>query len=165
MYNRFTLLLGIFLGSHAPTVAQTRAPQIVLVQECLSTTMTILPTESAPLPTVSFLVRQNPGKSPAHFTWQFAGTYERDHSLDPLPPIERVKTLFFMQSSLPLTQLWSGRLHLDAFQNSVNIQNLRSVHLSRTGLSVSFYFGQGARAERPTQSWRNLSRMVRTALN
>jgi hypothetical protein len=163
MYKRFTLLLGIFLGSHEPAVAQTPAPQIVLVQERVSTTVTILPTASAPLPTASFLVPQNPGKSSTHFTWQFAGTYERDHSLEPLPPMEKVRTLFFMQSSLPITQLWGGRLHLDAFQNTLHIQNLRSVHLS--GLSVSFHFGQGARAERPTQSWRSLSRIVLTALN
>jgi hypothetical protein len=161
MYKRFTLLLGIFLGSHAPAaVAQTPAPQIVLAQERVSTTMTIL---MAPLPTGSFLVPQNPGKSPPHFTWQFAGTYERDHSLELRPPMEKIRTLFFMQSSLPLIQLWSGRLRLDAFQNTLQIQNLRSVHLS--GLSVSFHFGQGARAERPTQSWRSLSRIVRTALN
>jgi hypothetical protein len=163
MYKRFTLLLGVFLGGHAPTVAQTVAPQNVLVQERVSTTMTILPTASGPLPTASLLLPQNPGKSPAHFTLQFAGSYERDHSLEPLPPVEKVRTLFFTQSSLPLTQLWSGRLHLDAFQNTLHIQNQRSVHLS--GLSVSFHFGQGARAEHPTKSWRSLSRIVRTALN
>jgi hypothetical protein len=163
MYKRFTLLLGIFLGGHAPAVAQTVAPKNVLVQERVSTTMTILPTAAGPLPTTSLLLPQNPGKSPAHFTLQLAGNYERDHSLEPLPPIEKVRTLLFTQSSLPLTQLWSGRLHLDAFQNTLHIQNQRSVHFS--GLSVSFHFGQGARAEHPTQSWRSLSRIVRTALN
>jgi hypothetical protein len=163
MYKRLTLLLGIFLGSHVPAVAQAPAPQNVLAQERISTTMTILPTASAPLPTASFLLPQNSGESPAHFTWQFAGTYESDHSLERLLPMEKVRTLFFMQSSLPLTQLWSGRLHVDAFQNTLHIQNLRSVHLS--GLSVSFHFGQGARADRPTQSWRSLSRIIRTALN
>ncbi len=163
MYKRFTLLLGVFLGGHASAVAQTVAPQNVLVQERVSTSMTILPTASGPRPTASLLLPQNPGKSPARFTLRFAGSYERDHSLEPLPPIEKVRTLFFTQSSLPLTQLWSGQLHLDAFQNTLHIQNQRSVHLS--GLSVSFHFGQGARAEHPTQSWRSLSRIVRTALN
>ena len=110
--------------------------------------MTILPTVLAPLPTASFLLPQNPGKSPAHFTWQFAGSYERDHSLEPPPRIEKVRTLFFTQSNLPITQLWSGRLHLDAFQDTLHIQNQRSFHLS--GLSVSFHFGQGTRAEHPT---------------
>jgi hypothetical protein len=164
MYKRFTLLLGIFLGIHALAVAQTPAPQqTVLVQERVATTMTILPAVSTPLPAASFELPQNPGKSPAHFTRQFAGTYERDHSLERLPTMEKFKTLSFMQSSLPLTQLWSGRLHLDAFQNTLHFQNQRSVHLS--GLSVSFHFGQGARAELPTQSWRSLSQIVRTALN
>ena len=67
---------------------------------------------------------------------------------NPLPRIEKVRTLFFTQSNLPITQLWSGRLHLDAFQDTLHIQNQRSFHLS--GLSVSFHFGQGTRAEHPT---------------
>ena len=168
MYKQFALL-GMFLGGHAPGVAQTPALQTVLVEERVSTIMTIIPTVSAPLPTASFLLPQNPGKFPTHFTWQFAGTYERDHSLERLPRMEKVRTLFFTQSSLPLTQLWSGRLHLDAFQDTLHlqkalqVQNPRSAHLF--GLSVSFQFGQGARAERPTQSWRSLSRIVRTAPN
>ena len=166
MYKQFALLLGMFLGGHAPGVAQTPVPRTVLVEERVSTIMTIIPTVSAPLPTASFLLPQNPGKSPTHFTWQFAGTYESYHTLEGLPRIEKVRTLFFTQSSLPLTQLWSGRLHLDAFQNTLHlqkalqVQNPRSAHLF--GLSVSFQFGQGARAERPTQSWRSL---FRTALN
>jgi len=167
MYKPFALLLGMFLGGHAPGLAQTSAPQIVLVQERAFTVMTIFPTvTAAPLPTASFLLPQNPGKSPTHFTWQFAGTYESYHSLERLPRVEKVRTLVFTQSSLPLTELWSGRLHLDAFhntlhfQNALHVQNPRSVHLS--GFSVSYQFGQGARAERPTQSWRSL---FRTALN
>ncbi len=144
-------------------VCSAQEKQSALLQERVSTTMTILPTVLAPLPTASFLLPQNPGKSPAHFTWQFAGSYERDHSLEPPPRTEKVRTLFFTQSSLPITQLWSGRLHLDAFQNTLTIQNQRSFH--RSGLSVSFHFGQGARAEHPTQSWRSLSRIVRAALD
>ena len=55
--------------------------------------------------------------------------------------MRKVKTLFLMQSSLPLVQLWSGRLQLDAFQNTLHIQNQRSVHLS--GLSVSCHLVGG----------------------
>jgi hypothetical protein len=147
-------------------VCSAQEKQSALLQERVSTSMTILPTVSAPLPMASFLLPQNPGKSPTHITWQFAGTYESYHPLERLPRMEKVRTLFFTQSSLPLTQLWSGRLHLDAFQNTLQlqkalqVQNPRSAHLF--GLSASFQFGQGARAERPTQSWRSL---FRTALN
>jgi hypothetical protein len=35
-----------------------------------------------------------------------------------------VKTLFYTQSSLLLVQLWSGRLEVDAFQNTAHIQNV-----------------------------------------
>jgi hypothetical protein len=164
-YKRFIVLLGIFLGSHAPAVAQTPAPQIVLTQERVApTTMAMaLRTISIPLPAASFLLSRDPGKSPAHFSRLFAGAYERDNRLERLPKMEEVKTLFFTQSSLPLVQLWSGRVQVDAFQNTLHIQNPHSVHLS--GLSVSFHFGRDTRTERPTQTWRCLSRIVGTALN
>jgi hypothetical protein len=71
--------------------------------------------------------------------------------------------MFFKQSSLPLLQLWSRRLQLDAFQNTLNIQNPRSVHLS--GLSLNFHFGRDAQTGRPPQALRCLSRIVGTVLN
>lgn len=40
-FARFIMLLGIFLGSYVPVVAQTPAPQIVPSQERLAPTMTI----------------------------------------------------------------------------------------------------------------------------
>ena len=163
MYRGFILLLGIFLGSHAPVLAQTPAPQIVPAQERVAPTMAILRTVSTPLPTASLLLSQDPGRSPAHFSRLFAGVYERDHSLERLPHVEEVKSLFFKQSSLPLVQLWSRRLQLDAFQNTLNIQNPRSVHLS--GLSLNFHFGRDAQTGRPTQAWGFLSRIVSTVLN
>jgi hypothetical protein len=162
-YKRFILLLGIFLGSHAPVLAQTPAPQIVPAQERVVPTMAMLRTVSTRLPTASFLLSQDPGRSPAHFSRLFAGAYERDHSLERLPHMEEVKTMFFKQSSLPLLQLWSRRLQLDAFQNTLNIQNPRSVHLS--GLSLNFHFGRDAQTGRPPQALRCLSRIVGTVLN
>ena len=111
------------------------------MQEPVSTTMTILPTVLAPLPTASFLLPQNPGKSPAHFTWQFAGSYERDHSLEPPPRIEKVRTLFFTQSNLPITQLWSGRLHLDAFQDTLHYSEPTFVPSLRPQCELSLWPG------------------------
>jgi hypothetical protein len=122
---------------------------VVLVQERVAPSITTHRTVSNPLLTAS-LVYQDPRKSLAHFGHLFAGVYERDDGMERLLPTEEVKTLFFTHSSLPLVQLLSGRLQLDAFQDTFHIQNLlqpyqgspRSVHLS--GLSLSFHFGRGS---------------------
>ena len=187
IHKRLILLLGIFLASQAPTAAPTPAPQIVPAQDHLAPIATILQTAAPPLLTASLLLYKDPGKSPAPFSYLFAGANELDHETDRLLPIERFRTLFFTQSSLPLIQLWSGRLQLDAFQSALHIQNMqfdplgygrmvdprrprqsypggtRSVHFS--GLSLSFHFGGDARAGRPTQALRRLSRFVGTVLN
>ena len=185
-YKRFIVLVGIFLGSHAPAAAQTHLPQIVLAQKHVAPIMTVFRMASAPLLTTSYVLYPDPGKSPARFSQLFAGANEHALSMDRLSPVEEVKTLFSTQSSLPLVQLWSGRLQLDAFQNSLHIQMLqlgplgyggmldfrhprlsypgwpRSVHFS--GLSLSFHFGQGARTGDPVQAWRRLPRIVGTVL-
>jgi hypothetical protein len=190
MYKRFIVLLGIFLGSDVPAVAQTPAPKIVLAQISVAPTMhtvTMLRTISTPLPAASLLLYQDPRKFPTHFSPIFAGTYVDDRSLEHLPPMEEVKTLFFKQSSLPLAQLWGGRLQLDAFQSTLRIESVqsvplgygdtqgvrplrqsypggpRSVHLS--GFSLNFYFGRNARTRHTTQAWRCLPKIVGTVLN
>ena len=119
MYKRFIVLLGIFLGSHAPAAAQTPAVQTPAVQFVLAyahvaPAIAMLRPVSAPLPAASFQVYQYPQKSAAYFDHVFAGVYERDESMERLPPTEEVKTLFFTRTSLPLVQFWSGRLRLDA---------------------------------------------------
>jgi hypothetical protein len=157
-YKRFIVLLGVFLDTRAPAVAQTPAPQIVVTQERVAQTTTTFRMVSTPVPAASSLLSQNPGESPAPFSRLFAGAYERDHILERLPQIEVVKNLIFKQSSLPLVQVWSGRLQLEAFQNTFYTQNSRSVHLS--GLSVSFRFGRDARTGNPNQAWRTLSRFL-----
>jgi hypothetical protein len=170
MSKRVIVLLGIFLGSLVPAAAQTPAPPIVLARERLAPTVTMLQTVSPPLPADSFLLSRDLGKSAANFSRLFAGAYEPDDSLERLLPMETVKTVLFTQASLPLVQLWSRRLQLDAFQNTFHMQNAqpypggpRSIHLS--GLSVSFHFGRDARTRRPIQAWRSLPRIVGAVLN
>jgi hypothetical protein len=187
MYKRFIVLLGIFLGSHVPAVAQTPSPQTVLAQERVAPTLPMFRAVSTPLPAASFLLYQDRGKSSVHFGGVFAGAYERDRSVVRLPATEEFKTLFFTQTSIRLVQLWGGRLQLDAFQSSLHLQNMqfgasaaggqqyfrpqrqsylggpRSVDLS--GISLSFHFGRDARMVRPTQAWQCLSRIVGTVLN
>src|SRR6202030_964465 len=144
----------------------------------------------APLLAVSFLLPENPGKPAAHFSYLFAGAYERDQGLESLAslsPMREVKTLFLTQSLLPLVQLWGGRLRLDGFTSTLHMQNMqlgpsagggmqdfrsprqnypggpRSVDLY--GFSLSFHFGRDAQVGHPTQAWRCLSRIVATVLN
>jgi hypothetical protein len=172
MYKRFIVLLGIFLGSPASAAAQTPVPQVILAPEHFAPAITMLPAVSPPPLTASFLFYQDPGKSPIHFSRLFAGAYERDPSLGLLPPTEVVKTLFFTQTSFSLVQLWSSRLQLEAFQDTLHFQNVqlvrsgyagvRSAHFS--GLSLTFHFGRDTHAGPPTQSWRRLSRIVGTFL-
>jgi hypothetical protein len=123
MYKRFIVLLGMFLGSRVPVAGQTPVPQIVLAEQRSAQIMTMHRTVSIPLMTSSFLLSQDPRKSPAHFSLQFAGAYQRDPSLEHFSPMDEVKTLTLTQSSLPLCQLWGGRLQLGAFQSTLHSQN------------------------------------------
>ena len=187
IHKPFILLLGVFLGSHGPAVAQTPASRIVLAQEHIAPITPMLSTVTSLLPAASFLLSQEPGKPNAHLSLLSARAYARDYSLEHLSPMDDVSTLILTQSSLPLVRLWGGRLQLDAFQSTLHLQNaqlgalgiggmrgsrllaqsypggLRSVHLS--GLSLSFYFGRDARTGHPAQLWRRLTRTVVAALN
>jgi hypothetical protein len=186
-YKRFIVLLGIFLGSHAPAVAQTAAPQLVPAQERVASTVTMLRTVSAASPATSFLQSQDPGKFPAQFNRVLVAGYESDPSLERLSPMEKVKTVYFTQTSLPLMQFWGGRLQLGAFQTTLHIQNvqlgplsyrgtrdfrrpLQGFHGGRgsiqvSGLSMSFHFGGDARVGRPILAWQRLSRIVSRVMN
>jgi hypothetical protein len=187
MYKRLITLLGVSLCSLLPAAGQTPAPRIVPAQEHVGPIITMLRTVLIPVPPTSFLLYRDPGKPPVHFSYLFAGATELDPGTELLPSVKTVKTLFYTQSSLPLVQLWSGRLQLDAFQNTVHIQNVLlgplayggmqgfrsprqgypgvppSVHFS--GLSLTFHFGRNARTERPVQVWWRLSRTVGNVLN
>jgi hypothetical protein len=192
MYKRFIVLLGIFLGSHAPAAAQTPAAQtpavqIVLAHAYVAPAITMLRPVPAPLPAASFQLYQYPQKSPAYFDRVFVRAYERDDSIERLPPTEVVKTLFFTRTSLPLVQFWSGRLRLDGVIGTLNMQNVqlgpsasgglwdfrpprqsypggpRSLDLY--GVSVSYHFGRAARTESQPHVWRCLSRFVASVLD
>ena len=192
MYKRFIVLLGIFLGGHALAAAQAPAAQapavqIVLAHAYVAPAITMLRPVSAPLPTASFQLYQNPQKSPAYFDRVFAAAYERNDGIERLPPTETVTTLFFTRTSLSLLQLWSGRLRLDGVIGTLNMQNVqlgpsasgglwdfrpprqsypggpRSLDLY--GVSLSYHFGQAARTGSPPHLWRSLSRFVGSILN
>jgi hypothetical protein len=177
----------MFLGSHMPVAGQTPVPQIVLAQDHGSQIMTMSRTVSIPVLPRSFVLAQDPGKSPAHFNRLFVGVYQRDPGMEHFSPMDEVKTLTLTQSSLPLFQLWGGRLQLGAFQSTLHSQNVQfgpsgyggmegfrptqqsylgrplSVHLS--GFSLSFHFGRDSRTRPPTQLWRHMTRFVGAVLN
>jgi hypothetical protein len=187
MYKRFIFLLGMFLGSHVPVAGQASAPQTVLAQVHGTQIMTMPRTVSIPLLAPSFLLTQDPGKSPAHVSALFLGAYQGDPSLEHFSPMDEVKTLTLTQSSLPLFQLWGGRLQLGAFESTLHSHSVPfgplgyggmegfrptrqsypggplSVHFS--GFSLSFHFGRASRTRHPTQVWRRMTRFVGTALN
>jgi hypothetical protein len=187
IYKRFTVLLGIFLGSLVPASGQTTAPRMALSQEDVTPVTTMLRTLPTPFPSTPLLLYQGPGKSPAHLSNLFAGANKIDPGMEILPPVKEVKTFLYTQSSLPLVQFWSGRLQLDAFQSTLHIQNVllgplaygnmpgfRSLghgysgglpSLRFSGLSLTFHFGRDAHRGHPTQTWRSLSRIVGAVLN
>jgi hypothetical protein len=185
MYRRFILPLGMFLVSHLQMAGQTPVPRTILVPEHAAQIMTIQRTVSTLAP--SLLLSQDPGKSPAHFSRLVVVAYGGDHSLDYLSPMDEVKTMTLTQSSLPLGQLWGGRIQLDAFQSTLHTQNVQlgpagydgmegfaptrqgypgaplSIHFS--GLSLSFHFGRESRTRHATQGSRHITQFVGTVLN
>jgi len=181
------LIILLLMGSQVPAAGQIPAPQIVLAQKPIAPVITLFRAEWTPLSTSSFLPSQDGGNSLAHSSLRFPGPYERDHALERLSPLIEIKTFILTQSSLPLVQLWDGKLQLDAFQSTLRVQNgqfgalgygvtpdfrlpqqnfpgrSRSVHLS--GLSLNFHFGRVERTGHPTQPWRCLPRIVAALLN
>jgi hypothetical protein len=181
------ILLGILIGSQVPAAGRVPAPQIVPAQKRVAPVITVFRAESTRLLAPSLPLSQDRENSLAHTSLRFPGPYERDHGLERLSPIVKLKTLILTQSSLPLVQLWDGKLQLDAFQSTLRIQNVqfgalgyagmpdfrlpqqnfpggsRSVHLS--GLSLNFHFGRVERTGRPTQAWRCVPRIVAALLN
>jgi len=112
MHKRLILLLGVFLGSYAPVMAQTPAPQIISAQYRTASILAIVRTLPAPSLAPSFPLSESPGKSAARSTYVFARAYRDDHGLEGLDSLKglsqmrEVKTLFLTQSTLPLVQLW-----------------------------------------------------------
>src|SRR5215470_15562145 len=68
MYKRFILLLGLFLGTHIPTAAQTPAPQIVPAREQVASITTTVRMVPAAVLAAPFLLFENPAQSAAHFS-------------------------------------------------------------------------------------------------
>jgi hypothetical protein len=159
MYKPFILLLGIFLGSHRPAVAQTPPPRIALAREQVAPVLSVLATSilstatlsTATLPTVSSSIRfplfsfrlfRDPERNSANFSHQLTGAYQGDYSLAHLSPMNEVRTGILTQSSLPLVQFWGGRLELDAFQSTLHLESGQLGLIGTGGMRNSLLSGQ-----------------------
>jgi hypothetical protein len=105
-----------------------------------------------------------------HVNWTPAATNAPSQNINSLIAMENVRTVFFTESRFPLLQLYGGRFHLDAFQNTLHLQSvqpgpsaLRSIHFS--GLSLGFHLGHIDATDHSAHAWRRLSQIVGTALN
>ena len=181
MRDGFTLLLTIFLSSLV-AAAQTRTPQTGPAQELVAPIITGFQTVLTPSPARSLVLSEDPLKLAGHSSYLFERTYERDQNLGNPSRIERVKTLFLMQSSLPLFQLWGGRLRVDGFTSKLHPQSVQlgpaavggpqNLFSPRRGypggppsvrfygLSLRFPFGRDRQIGRPTQTWRCFARLA-----
>lgn len=179
MRHGFILLLTVFLSSLV-AAAQTPTPQSAPAQERVAPIITSPQTVPFRSPVRSFVLSDDAGQSAAHFSYLFVPA--RDQGLENLWPIQRVKTLFLIQSGLPLFQLWGGRVRLDGFTSRLHTQNVQlgppaigSPHLCCAGggypgglrsvrfygLRLSFHFERHEEVGRPTQTWRRFARFVR----
>ncbi len=174
------------MGSQA-AAGQISALRIAPAQKPIAPVITVFRAESKTLLAPSFLLSQDQENTLARISLRFSGLDERDQVLERFSPVIKVKTLILTQVSLPLVQLWDGRLELSAFQSTLRIQNVqlgalgyaampdfplpqqnfpggpRSIHLS--GLSLNFHFGRVEGTRRPTQAWRCVPRIVAALLN
>jgi len=208
MKRKFILALGMFLGSYLSAAAQIAAARIVAEQDRSAPIMAMvhqampapLIAESFPLPgnpeifaprtlpapvlAASLPAHKNPANSAVHFSYALAGPYNPDQGIDGLEnqfQFEEVDTLFLAQSSLPLAQLWGGRVRFDGFASTLNIQNvemgpsaaggiedfrpLRQNYLGAPssvdsyGIGLTFHFGRNAQTGRPAQIWQTVACM------
>jgi hypothetical protein len=186
MHQSLILLLGMFMSSQAAAL-QISALRLAPAQKPVAPVVTPFRAESKTLLAPSILFSQDPEHTFAHRSLRFSGREERERALERLWPVIKVKTLILTQVSLPLVELWGGKVELDAFQSTLRIQNVqfgalglaampdsgfsqqnfpggsRSLHFS--GVSLKFHFGRVERARRPTHVWRCVPRIVAALLN
>jgi hypothetical protein len=186
IHKRFILLLGMLMSGQA-AAGQISGVQIAPAQKPVAPVITVFRPDTKTLSAPSFLLSQDRENTLAHISLRFSGLDERDQVLERLLPVIKVKTLILTQVSVPLVELWNGKLELGAFQSTLRTQNvqlgalgyaamrdfplpqqnfpggLRAIHL--TGFSLNFHFGRVEGTRRPTQAWRCVPRIVAALLN
>jgi len=191
MYIHLTLLLGVLLSSCVSAVAQVPAVQIGSTREPLAPLTTTAQIVSSPSIARTPLLPDKPENYAGHFSYTLARSHESRQGLQGLDELEtlsqmrEVKTLFITKSSLPLLNLWGGRLRFDGFTSTIDTQNVQlgpsaaggledfrpprqtssveSRSNDRYGFSLSFHLGRRAQIGRPEQVWRSLARVFDAA--
>jgi hypothetical protein len=190
MWKHLILLFAVFVSCQLPAAGQSSPSQIFLAQRSPPPISAAFSPPPAPLlaalPASHFRFSQALWKFPVRFPLSVAGAYSPDPIFQRLSPMNEVRTLTLTQASIPLIQLWGGRLQLDAFQSTLHGQIVQiglfgyggikgfgfsrqiypgeplSVHLS--GLSLSFHLGRNARGAPPIHAWRHMTRIVSSVL-
>jgi hypothetical protein len=165
MQKRLILVLGVLLNSYLPAAAQIRPPEVLLMPERSAPITTLLRPGAAQLPATTFVPPQGPGKPPADFTVLLAAAYKRD--------VEAVDTSFVTESRLRVVQLWGGRLRLDGFESTLDMENVLlgpsglghpGVRVPREvalyGISLRFRLGRDAQPGSRAEVWQCLARIV-----
>jgi hypothetical protein len=187
IYKHLLLFIGIFLGSRSLGAAQIAAPPMVEVAGNVSPILTMMGTAPTPVPVELALRYRDSRQAPRRVKYLLGGTYKSDPSIASMLPIATVKSLIFASSSLPLVQLFGGKVELDAFQSTSRIPyaqrgpvgnagardfhlpqqgypgESRSLHLS--GISLNFRFGGNWRSGTSLHAWRYLPRILSAVLN
>lgn len=118
----------MLLGSCVPTVAQIPAVRIASTQEPLAPIATLVQMVPSPFLARASLLPEKPGKYADHFSYALAGAYESGRGLgglETLSQMREIKALFITRSSLPLLNLWGGRLRFDGFTSTVDTHNVQ----------------------------------------
>ena len=122
-------------------------------------------TLSLPLSLTQEPLAQHNGRmqSSEGFSPLFALAYERDLSLEPLPPMAQLNALVQTLTKMPIAQTWGGRVQLDVLPGKSHTPGTPSGN----GLSLSFHFSRDreVRMGGPVRAWRCISQIVAAALN
>jgi hypothetical protein len=155
MWNHSILVAGLLLSSSLPTLAQTPAMRIVLVQTPVG--LNAIPF-SAPRfrfpPAV--LPIQLPGKPLLHPEFLSVSTYKPEPSLGSRLQIDEVHTPLLTESRVLIAHLWQG-LQVDVLDSTLHSPGVRLGSAGLAGISLSYSFRRIAETQRPGQIWRCVS--------
>jgi len=153
----------------AGPIPQKGGSELLLARERVARPVAAHQPVALTLFTAPFLQYHAASNSSSHIDLSYSGTNEPLQNINSLIAVENVRTLFFTESKFPLLEFYGGHLRLDAFQNTLHLQNfqpgpsaVRSLHFS--GVSLNFHLGHVYSTGRSVHAWRRLSQIVDTAL-
>jgi hypothetical protein len=179
MRNQLILVIGLTVCGCLPAEAQTIAKVIFLAQPRSGPMMLLSkpPPPKSP-PRKVFPAINPPPKSLLRFTRISTATYDPERNLEDRLAITLDRTPFVTESTIPVAELWGGRLQLEGFDTTRTrdpqfaplgvgqvtppaSRDLASVNRSvdYDGLSIRFEFGNSP-TRRPAKIWHYLRWVV-----